>query len=125
MKFLIALLSGIFAYLLAGMGLGGGVVLIPVLTFFTGIGIEDARFVCLASYIPASVGAVISAKKNGTLNMKKVLPFIPLGCAGAVVGSLFSEIFSDEFLNKAYGILLTVFGLIMLKKGFETEKKEK
>ncbi len=125
MKFLIALLSGIFAYLLAGMGLGGGVVLIPTLTFFTEIGIEEARFVCLASYIPASVGAVISAKKNGTLNIKKVLPFIPLGCAGAVAGSLLSGIFSGEILNKTYGILLTVFGLIMLKKSFKNGKKEK
>lgn len=111
--------------MLAGMGLGGGIILIPALTYFTGISIEEARFVCLASYIPSSLGAIVSAKRNGTLNVKKVLPFIPLGCVGAVIGSWVSLYIESEILNKLYGILLTVFGLVTFKKGFNGDEKVK
>lgn len=108
---MIAFVIGTLSYVLAGMGLGGGVLLIPLLKEFFGVTQIEAQYISLLAYIPAGL-AIIIASKNRDL-LYKVMPLIPFGLVGAIVGGVVARNINVLFLRKAYGGFLIIFGLIL------------
>ena len=123
MNYFIALLIGTISYFLAGLGLGGGAVLLPALTDILSVSPAQARYISLAAYLPAATGACISGMKNKTLEPEKIFPFLPFGIAGAIAGSVISQKISDGIFKKIYGLFLILFGIYMLIKSIKNNNK--
>ena len=107
MTFLIGTLLGF----LSGLGIGGGSLLILWLTLAAGMEPRAARAVNLWFFLPAAVVACYYRKKQGTLDIQKMLPAIAAGCIGAVLGSKLGENLDTSLLKKGFGILLMATGL--------------
>ena len=113
--FILYVISGIFSGVLGGMGMGGGTILIPVLSLLFGVNQHVAQALNLFSFIPMSIVAVVLHAKNKLIKFKIVLPIIIAGVFTCIIGSVCAELFSKDVLRKVFGgflILVAIFGLI-------------
>ena len=94
--FILYVIAGIFSGILGGMGMGGGTILIPVLSLFFGVNQHIAQAINLFSFIPMSVVAVILHSKNKLIKFKVVLPIILAGVVAGVLGSICAELFQKR-----------------------------
>lgn len=109
--FCIAFLAAAFCGLLAGMGLGGGSLLILWLTAVQDMSPIAARGINLVFFLPAALIATVSRIRRGSLPIQKVMPAVWAGILFATVFSFVSHRLDIELLQKLFGILLLVTGL--------------
>ena len=64
--------AGIISGVLGGMGMGGGTILIPLLSIFYAVSQHTAQATNLISFIPMSVIALIIHLKNKLVDFKKL-----------------------------------------------------
>ena len=102
------IIAGIASGVIAGMGMGGGTLLIPALTLLLGVAQRGAQGVNMLSFLPAAVIALAIHRKGGRLEVKKSLPAIVSGIAGAVLGSLAAGQIREDTLKRVFGIFLMV-----------------
>ena len=96
---------------LAGLGVGGGSLLVLWLTLLVGMEHSHARVINLMFFIPAAVISCLFRWKQGTLDYKKVFPAVILGCLSAALFSWLSRYLELDFLKKLFGALLLITGL--------------
>jgi len=96
---------------LAGIGVGGGSLLILWLTLVLGMPQPEARILNLMFFIPSAVVACLFRWKQGKLDIKKILPAIITGCIAAAVFSLIGQRLDTSLLKKLFGGLLLITGI--------------
>ena len=96
---------------LAGLGVGGGSLLMLWLTVVIGMEHGQARGINLLFFLPAAVVSTLLRWKQGQLCIQKLLPGIIGGCAAALIGSYLGFRMELELLRKIFGGLLLVTGL--------------
>lgn len=106
-----AILMGVVLGYLAGIGVGGGSLLILWLTLVLNMDAGTARAINLMFFITAAGSVSIIRWRQGTLNLKKILPAILAGCCAAGLFSFFSYHIDQEIARKLFGILLLVTGV--------------
>lgn len=119
---MMAFFIGLFSFLLAGLGLGGGALLIPCLTGFFKMEQSDAQYVGLIAYLPAAAGAMIYGLKNKMLEAEKTAALVPAGLIGAAAGALFGRSADNLLLKKIYGVFLIFFGVTMIFSAIKRSK---
>lgn len=124
--FLIYLASGFIAGIPGGMGLGGGTLLIPILTIFCKVNQHIAQATNLISFIPMAIVAIIIHAKNKLIT-KKGLGFliIPAGICAVGAGFL-SNLVQSQILQKIFGgfLILTGFFAFFADKFTVPRKKD-
>ena len=111
-------LSGVLGGVLGGMGMGGGTVLIPILTMFLNVNQKSAQAINLISFIPMAVIALIMHFKNKLVHLKNILYIIIPACVFAVGGSALLIVTDLEILKRFFGgflITLSVFQFFAAK----------
>ncbi|MEG2273940.1 MAG: sulfite exporter TauE/SafE family protein, partial [Clostridia bacterium] len=73
MEFLYFLLAGVLGGVLAGMGMGGGTLTIPLLVLALGVGQLTAQFVNLIAFLPSGSVALGLHVKNKLVDTKNLL----------------------------------------------------
>lgn len=107
----IAILAATVLGFLAGLGTGGGSLLILWLTLVLDVPQADARSINLLFFIPAAVVACLFRWKQGKLDFKKVLPAIISGCIAAGILSWVGNLMDMTVLKKLFGGLLLFTGI--------------
>lgn len=110
-SFPIAIAVGIILGFLAGLGVGGGSLLMLWLTLVLGTPQATARSINLLFFIPTALISSFFRRKQGTLNYKRLLPAIVLGVAAAAAAGMISRHLDMELLKKLFGGLLLLTGL--------------
>ena len=114
-------IAGLLSGVLGGMGMGGGTLLIPLLSIFYSVNQYTAQSINLISFIPMSVVALIIHLKNKLVSFEKILWIIIPGVATCVGGYYIATALSGDILKRCFGgflLALSVFQLI-----FELKKK--
>lgn len=115
--------------LIGGMGMGGGTLLIPLLTLAAGIEQHLAQAINLMAFVPMSIVALLIHKKNGYVCFKNVLPVAGLALVGAIVGSFLTKFAGGYVLRACFGAFLILLGLWQLYKtisaAVKNNKKQK
>jgi len=107
----VCIVVGIALGFLAGLGVGGGSLLMLWLTMVLNVEHPVARSINLMFFIPSAIIASVFRWKQGTLNIKKVIPAIITGCIAAAFFSFLSKNMDISALKKLFGILLLFTGL--------------
>lgn len=102
--------------IIGGMGMGGGTLLIPLLTLCAGLEQHLAQAINLIAFVPMSVIAIFIHKKNGYICFKKALPITLLALLGAVGGSFAAKYAGGYALRAAFGAFLIVLGIVQATK---------
>ena len=96
---------------LAGLGVGGGSLLMLWLTIVMDMEYATARIINLLFFLPSALVATLFHHKQGTVNIKKILPAIVAGCAAAVLFSFVGKQIDNALLKKLFGGLLLITGI--------------
>ena len=122
MNWLIYILAGLFSGVAAGMGMGGGTLLIPALTVLAGLEQHAAQGVNMLSFLPAAALALFVHKKEGRLNLRACLPIVVSGIAGALIGAFGALYLLAPWLKRMFGAFLLLLAAVQF---FTGEKRQK
>lgn len=107
----VALAAGTVFGFLAGIGVGGGSLLILWLTVILHTEQSQARLINLMFFIPSAVIACVFRWKQGKLDLPRITPAIVTGCLSAALFSFIGMKLEEEILKKMFGVLLLLAGL--------------
>ena len=110
-SFPVALAVGTVLGFLAGLGVGGGSLLILWLTLILNMSQEAARILNLLFFLPSAVIACVFRWKQKSLPISKIWPAIAAGCAGAFLASSLGASMDTTLLKKLFGGLLVLTGI--------------
>ena len=111
---MIYLLAGIVGGVLGGMGMGGGTLLVPLLTIFLDVGQKTSQLINLVAFIPMSVVCLFLHFKNKLVEVKRFL-FVLLPAVGmAILSSFLATGLDGDMLKKAFGYFLIVLAVVGL-----------
>jgi len=111
--FAISVGSGVLGSLL---GLGGGTLLVPVLTLYLGVPIGQAAGASLVSTIATSSGAASVLLKERMTNIRLGMFLNLATTAGGLTGALVAGYFSSGWIMVIFGLLLLYSALAMFQK---------
>ncbi len=113
---IIYLALGMVAGIVSGLiGIGGGIIIIPILVFILGFSQHMAQGTTLATMVPPiGILAALTYYQHGYVDLKAAA----LICAGFVVGGFFgaklATHISNAVLEKIFGIALLIVSLKMI-----------
>lgn len=110
-SFTVCILVGTVLGFLAGLGIGGGSLLILWLTAVLDTAYPDARFINLLFFLPAALVSAFLRWKKQKLNLKNIIPAALAGCGAALVFSWLGSRLDITLLKKLFGGLLLLTGL--------------
>lgn len=105
-----AFLGSILGFL-AGLGVGGGSLLLLWLTAVLDMDAGTARSINLLFFLPASIISILFRHKQGKIPFRKIYPAILAGCIGAGSCSYLRFYIQTDMLKKLFGYLLLATGL--------------
>lgn len=119
------IIFGIIGGLFGGMGMGGGTLLIPLLTIGLSVPQQTAQFINLVAFIPMSALALIVHIRNGYVVKKRIFYVIVPALVFAVAGSFIATVVSAAILKKAFGGFLILLGAAYFFYSIFTRKSAK
>ncbi len=96
---------------LAGLGVGGGSLLILWLSAVVGVDHVTARGINLLFFLPCACITSLFRWRQGNLEFATVIPAVISGCAFALLGSWLSTVIDTAHLKYLLGILLVATGV--------------
>lgn len=113
---LILIIIGLLAGILSGIvGIGGGLLMIPMLIFFLGLSQHAAQGTSLAVMLPPiGILAAMNYYKAGFIEWKFALIIAATFIIGGYFGSKFAVSVSPALLKKIFGAVLLVAAVKMI-----------
>lgn len=105
--------AGVFGSL---VGVGGGIIVVPLLTLILGVPIHYAIGASIVSVIATSSGAASSYVKKGMANLRVAMLLEVATAAGAVAGALLAGHAPEKLLYLAFGAILIYTALSMIRR---------
>jgi uncharacterized membrane protein YfcA len=109
---LVAVAAFAAGFLGALTGLGGGVVIVPLLTLVFGVDLRYAAGASLVSVIATSSGAAAAYVKEGYSNVRIGMVLEVATTFGALAGAYLAGLVSGESLAVVFGVVLLVSALL-------------
>ena len=110
-KKVIEILIGIASGIVSGTGMGGGTILIFLLSFLMGIEQHVAQATNLIFFIPTAIVAIIVNLRNKNIDIKLAILISVFGILGAIVGANISINIDVSILKKCFGIFLAIIAI--------------
>ena len=98
--------AGLVSGVIGGMGMGGGTLLIPILSIFLGFAQKSAQGINLLVFIPMSIVALIVHIKNKLVDFKQTWALTIIGCLFSLIGALVANSVDNSVLKKMFAIFL-------------------
>jgi uncharacterized protein len=103
----LAVLSGFLVGILSGvMGVGGGILLVPLMVLGFGFAQHLAQGTSLAAIIPTSIVGAVTHDRLGNVDRRAAAWLALGGLAGALAGSLAAVQLPRVLLVRLFGVLL-------------------
>ncbi len=125
MAFYLCFLSGIVSGILGGMGMGGGTLLIPVLSLVFSVEQQIAQSSNLISFLPMSLFSLKIHYSNGLIKFKDTAYIIIPAVLSCVIFSVLAVNAEGEILKRAFGIFLCALSLFSFYGAFNQFTRRK
>lgn len=122
MEFIWYSIAGVVGGLIGGMGMGGGTLLIPLLTIFYNVGQHTAQAINLISFIPMSVIALIIHFRNGYVETKNVIWIILAGVITCTGSCFLANVIKGDLLKRLFGAFLLILAVCQFVKNIKGSK---
>lgn len=116
MEWIILIVAGLFGGVAGGMGMGGGTILIPILTLYLDVPQLEAQMINLVAFIPMAVFSLSIHFKNKLVDTHKILYMLPSAIVFAVIGALLSGQVDKDVLRLIFGSFLIIISIVYLIK---------
>ncbi len=118
-------LFGLIAGIISSLGMGGGTILILLLSIFLNTEQHVAQATNLVFFVPTSITAIIMNIKNKKINWKVSKDIIIYGVIGAILGSYISNYLPNEKLKRVFGIFLLLIAFFQIYEIYSSYTKNK
>ena len=108
---LFKILAGVLGGVISGMGMGGGTLLIPILTLFLSVSQPIAQCVNLVSFVPVAIASLVVHIKNKLVKFDDILYLIVPSVITGVLASILMMNIDKDTLRFCFGIFLIVLGV--------------
>lgn len=119
------IIGGLVGGFIGGMGMGGGTLLIPILTLLAGFEQLEAQGINLIAFIPMSIVALILHFKNKLVRYKETYLLAIIGAIVSIVSALIAVHISGVALKKIFAIFLIAIGIWQLVEFIKSCKNKK
>ena len=119
------IIFGIIAGIVTGLGMGGGTILILLLSMFKGLNQHIAQATNLIFFIPTSISAIIVNIKQKNLDLKLALKISMYGILGAILGAVIAQKSSSQSLKKYFAIFILLIAFHEIYVLYKEYKKSK
>ena len=110
MDWIVPFLCGLGASVISAWGVGGGTLLLLVMTLFLGVDQRTAQGVNLLFFLPTAASALVCHAKGGYLDKPTLKAAVPVAVIAALIGAWISNAVDVEVLRKPFGIYLLLSG---------------
>ena len=107
-------LCGLGADVISAWGVGGGTLLLLVMTLFLGVDQRTAQGINLLFFLPTAASALFCHAKNGFLDKNTLKAAVPAAVIAALIGAWISTAVDVSLLRKPFGIYLLISGASLL-----------
>lgn len=107
-------LCGLGASIISAWGVGGGTLLLLVMTLFLGVDQRTAQGINLLFFLPTAATALVCHAKGGFLDKPTLKAAIPLAVAAALAGAWIATAVDVEVLRRPFGVYLLLSGASLL-----------
>ena len=112
LKIILLAVSGIAAGVLGGMGMGGGTILIPLLTIFFNVGQKEAQAINLVAFILMAIVSLAIHIKNKRVKKEGLLWIILPAVLTSVGGGFAAQAVNGEVLKRIFGGFLLLLSVV-------------
>lgn len=111
-KIVLLVISGVAAGVLGGMGMGGGTILIPILTIFFSVEQKAAQAINLFAFIPMAIISLIIHIKNKRVKKDGIVWIIVPAALTSLGGSFAAQALNGEILKRIFGGFLLLLSVV-------------
>ena len=116
---LLPVLAGFCTGILSAWGVGGGTLLLLLMTLFLGVEQADAMAINLLYFLPTAAMGLLYHRKNGLLERAVLRTAAPWGTAAAAAGALAATAVDVSLLRRPFGLFLLA-AAVLIPVGCET-----
>jgi uncharacterized membrane protein YfcA len=115
-----AIAIGLAAGVIAGLlGVGGGVLFVPGLVIFLGLGQHQAEATSLLAIVPVAIVGTYRQDRYGNVRRRDALLLGLLSLAGAAAGVALANALSGAFLRDAFAILIVIVAAQLVRNSLQ------
>ena len=111
---IVPFLCGLGASILSAWGVGGGTLLLLVMTLFLDVDQRAAQGINLLFFLPAAASALVCHARSGCLDAPTLRRAIPPAAACALAGAWIATALDVELLRRPFGVYLLLSGVSLL-----------
>ena len=112
--FVLPFLCGLGAAVISAWGVGGGTLLLLVMTLFLGVDQRTAQGINLLFFLPTALSALRCHRNNGCLDTPTLRAAVPFAVPAALLGAWIATAVDVEILRRPFGIYLLLSGISLL-----------
>ena len=114
---------GVVSGIIGGLGMGGGTILILLLSLFFGVEQHVAQSTNVIFFIPTAIASIIVNLRNKNINLKQGLPICLWGIVGAFFGANISMKMQVQELRKWFGLFLILIAFYQMREYIKEKKR--
>ena len=111
---MVPFLCGLGASVISAWGVGGGTLLLLVMTLFLGVDQRTAQGVNLLFFLPTAASALVCHAKGGYLDKPTLKAAVPAAVIAALLGAWVSNSLDVAVLRKPFGVYLLLSGVSLV-----------
>lgn len=112
MQFIYFILAGLLGGILAGMGMGGGTLTLPILVLVMNVAQLTAQFANLIAFLPSGTAALFVHVKNGLVRKENLIYMLVPSIIACVGCSFFATEANGNLLKKLFGGFLVLVAIV-------------
>ena len=113
-KWLLPFLAALGTGVLSSWGVGGGTLLLVLMTLFLGVGHREAQAINLLFFLPTAGISLFFHRKNGFLDREVWRQAAVPGTAASLLGAVAAVTVDVSLLRRPFGVFLIYSGVSML-----------
>lgn len=119
MKYLFWIVAGFVSGIFGGLGMGGGTLLIPILTIFLGFDQKMSQGINLLAFLIMAIFSLYIHYKHGYIVTKNLFFLIFFGVIFSILGAVLMSFLPSKILRIGFGIFLCVLSVFEFVKVFK------
>lgn len=125
MQILLLIIASTFSGIFAGMGMGGGTFLIPILSLFFGVSQLICQSTNVVCFLVLAIVCFVVYAKNKLIDYKVVLCVVFPSVILSTIASIFAIKVSSNILQICFSCFIILIGIFYFIKAILDIKKEK
>jgi uncharacterized membrane protein YfcA len=113
-KWLLPFFCGLAAGTISAWGVGGGTLLLLVMTLLLGVDQRTAQGINLLFFLPTAASALFFHARGGYLHKPTLKRAVPAAVVAALIGAWISTALDVEVLRRPFGGYLLLSGVLLL-----------